>query len=145
MNPKLDVRQWIIASIAVFIFASVWAFLTMRLILTPLSPSLVPAPPEATEMMTQRLLIYLSRAINALLFVYIFTKGYEGKPGVGEGVRFGLLIGLFMQLPYFLWSSAMATLPTDYLVIRGVLALADAILSGLIVGLIYKGQPKPVP
>lgn len=143
MNPKLNVRQWIIASVAVFVFASVWAFLITRLILTPLYPSLFPAPPEATEVMTQRLLVYLGRAITALLFVYIFTKGYEGKPGVGEGARFGLLIGLFIQLPYFFWSAGTSTLPTDYLVLRGVFALADAILSGTIVGMIYKGQPKP--
>jgi hypothetical protein len=33
-----------------------------------------------------------------ILSCFIFTKGYEGN-GIGEGVRFGLLIGLFMFIP----------------------------------------------
>jgi hypothetical protein len=143
MSSKLNVKQWIIAAIAVFVFSSVWIFLTTRLVTAPSYPSLFPAPPESADVMMQRLLIYLGRAITALLFAYVFTRGYEGKPGVGEGLRYGLLIGLLIQVPGVFYSQVSSGLPTGFVVLRGVFGLADQILSGIIVGMIYKGQPKP--
>jgi hypothetical protein len=143
MNSKLNVKQWIIAAIAVFVFSSIWNFLVARLIMAPSYPSLFPAPPESADVMTQRVLIYLARAITALLFVYVFTRGYEGKPGVGEGLRYGLLIGLLIQVPGVFYSQISSGFPTGFVVLRGVFGLADQILSGTIVGMIYKGQPKP--
>lgn len=41
---------------------------------------------------------WLSGLIWSFIFVYIFAKGYENK-GIMEGVRFGLLIGVFYSLP----------------------------------------------
>jgi hypothetical protein len=142
MNSKLNVKQWIIATIAVFVFSSIWAFLTTRLVTAPSYPSLFLAPPEVADLMMQRVLIYLARAITASLFVYVYTRGYEGKPGVGEGVRFGILIGLLIQLPLLFGSLGTSGLPAGYLVLRFAFLLADAIFSGLIVGIIYKGRPK---
>ncbi|MFH1277132.1 MAG: hypothetical protein ABIK65_01970 [Candidatus Eisenbacteria bacterium] len=39
-------------------------------------------------------LMWLVTLIASFFFVLVFSKGYEGK-GIGEGVRFGLYIGLW--------------------------------------------------
>jgi hypothetical protein len=142
MNSKLNVKQWIIAAIAVFVFSSIWTFLVTRVVMSPSYPVLYPTGPALEDLVVQRVLIYLARALFALLFVFVFTRGYEGKPGIGEGVRYGLLLGLLIQLPGTLYSVGLTGLPTGYLVLRAVFGLVDAILSGIIVALIYKGQPK---
>ena len=38
---------------------------------------------------------WAGRILYTLVFCYIFLQGYENK-GVGEGVRYGLLIGLLL-------------------------------------------------
>lgn len=43
-------------------------------------------------------LLWVSSAIMLYLFCQIFTAGYQGK-GVAEGMRFGLLLGLFLSVP----------------------------------------------
>jgi hypothetical protein len=53
--------------------------------------------PEA-ELNDMMGLMFVSAALVLYLFCRIFVGGYEGK-GVGEGARFGLLIGLFMSIP----------------------------------------------
>ena len=75
-----------------------------------------------------------------MIFVFVFTRGYEGKPGVGEGLRYGLWIGLLIFLPEFFMNLVTTSRPADFLAIRGLGSLVEALVCGVIVGLIYKGQ-----
>jgi hypothetical protein len=146
MSSKLNVRQWIIASIVVFVFLSVWGFLVNRLIM----PGLFPPPSTAESMsmaesgnpLLQRFWIYCGRAVFALLFVYIFTRGYEGKPGLGEGLRYGLWIGLFLNLPGVPGNLIFGANSTEVVVAQSVLWFLSYLLCGLFAGAIYKAPPK---
>lgn len=67
----------------------------------------------------------LGDLVWSFLFVYIFKKGYEGK-GPLEGLRFGLLIGVFFCSPIifgFFPLQAITDVSPDF---------SDAILPGLI-------------
>lgn len=55
--------------------------------------------------------IFLSNAIVAYFLSLVFTKGYEGK-GIGEGVRFGLFMGLIVATP--MAYATYATMPITY-------------------------------
>jgi uncharacterized PurR-regulated membrane protein YhhQ (DUF165 family) len=49
--------------------------------------------------MTSRMwVMYVVGVLVALLFTYIFVKGREGK-GIAEGVRYGIIIWLFVSVP----------------------------------------------
>jgi hypothetical protein len=43
-------------------------------------------------------LFIVVEAFVAFFFTLIFSKGYEGK-GIGEGIRYGLYVGLMMSIP----------------------------------------------
>ena len=81
----------------------------------------------------------LSYFIYSVFFVIIYGKGYEaGKPGVGQGLRFGMLMGL-LQAPAgaLIWYSVLpipASLAFSWL--AGGLAL-NAVL-GLVAGVLWK-------
>jgi hypothetical protein len=144
MSSKLNVRQWIIASIVVFVFVSIWGFLVNRLIM----PGLFPPASMSTSMadlgnpVLQRFWIYCGRAVFALLFVYIFTRGYEGKPGLGEGLRYGFWIGLFLNLPGVPSNLIFTANPAEVVVAQSVLWFLSYLFCGLFTGAIYKGSPK---
>ena len=44
---------------------------------------------------TEGMASWVGRILYSLVFCYIFLQGYENK-GVGEGLRYGLLIGLLL-------------------------------------------------
>lgn len=44
-------------------------------------------------------IMHLTSAVWTVIFCYIFTRGYEGK-GPVEGVRYGLVVGLLIGIPY---------------------------------------------
>ena len=138
MNSKLNVKQWLIATAATFVVFSILAFFVQRAVWVHWTPDQGLPQPENLTML--RLWMYLSRALFCAIFVYIFSLGYQGKPGIGEGFRFGLWVGLLTNLPGVFSSMVITTSSLDFLLARAAVGLVQAILGGLIVGLIYKGQ-----
>jgi len=89
------------------------------------------------NMMSRIWLMYVIGALVALLFTYIFIKGREGK-GIAEGVRYGIIIWLFVSLP--MGVSMWVLLPIPYMIIfRSLLfGLLEMLVAGILVAVIYK-------
>lgn len=78
----------------------------------------------------------------ALLFCFIYVKGYEpNKAGAAQGIRYGLYMGLFVQLPMFFDYFVVLNAPGSLLTWWLIYGLLVAIICGGILGAIYK--PKP--
>jgi len=142
MNSKLNVKQWLVASVAVFVVLSILEFLVGRLVIGPWAAQLFPSDLQTEDAVMMRVWAYLGRAVFSLMFVFVFTRGYEGKPGVGEGLRYGLWIGLLIYLPQFFMNMVIMHRPADFLAVRGLASLVEVVVSGVIVAMIYKGQQK---
>ena len=77
-----------------------------------------------------------TQILTAMIAAFIFTRNFEGK-GIGEGVRFGLMLGAFMAV---MMSSSYAWMPIPLTL---ALSWAGAGLGtglglGIIFSLIYK-------
>lgn len=94
-----------------------------------------------TEAVMARLMPYgwLVTLITSVLLVYIFHKGYEGKGSkVAEGLRFGLIIGLFTALPMSVWSYVMIPMTVALAAAWFAIGMVDMLVAGAVVGLLYK-------
>lgn len=139
MRPPLNTKLFLYAAVAVFVVHSIWLVLMSRLVLWPLFDPGASSAPVPENIWTMRLWTYLARAIFCLVFVLIFTRGYEGKPGVGEGARYGLLVGIMMFLPNFFMNFTLPVpSPTGYSVTRCIFEMAGAILIGVLANMIYR-------
>lgn len=90
----LNIQRFIFANIAVFFWmVAADMFITHMCLMDTYqqTPELWRPVDEIQANVWWMLLAYF---ILAKVFVYIFTRGYEGK-GWAEGARYGLLIGLF--------------------------------------------------
>jgi hypothetical protein len=92
------------------------------------------------DMMSRMWVMYVIGVLVALLFTYIFIKGREGK-GITEGVRYGIIIWLFVSVPMSV--SMWVLLPIPHMIIlRGLLfALLEMLVAGILVAVIYKPSP----
>ena len=84
-------------------------------------------------------LMTLGQLLFGLVFAWIYTKGYEaGKPGLGQGLRYGFLIGLLSSISYI--SVWYVVLPIPFVLAAGWVAsmLVDCLGAGAVVGLIYR-------
>ncbi len=91
--------------------------------------------PEA-EMHDHMCWMMIGKAMIAIFFTVLFAKGYEGT-GMGEGVRFGLLIGLFSSGGCFL-QYAVSPIPSSLMWSWIVLGLIQYIIGGIVVSMVYK-------
>jgi uncharacterized PurR-regulated membrane protein YhhQ (DUF165 family) len=89
------------------------------------------------NMMSRMWVLYVVGVLVALLFTYIFVKGREGK-GITEGVRYGIIIWLFVSVPMSV--SMWVMLPIPYIIIlRWMLfGLLEMLVAGILVAVIYK-------
>jgi uncharacterized PurR-regulated membrane protein YhhQ (DUF165 family) len=89
------------------------------------------------DMMSRMWVMYLIGVMVALLFTYIFIKGREGK-GISEGVRYGIIIWLFVNVP--MGASLWVLLPIPYMIVfRALLfGLLEMLIAGILVAVIYK-------
>jgi hypothetical protein len=94
------------------------------------------------DMASRMWVMYLVGALAALMFTYIFVKGRENK-GISEGVRFGIIIWLFVNVP--MGASMWAMFPIPYMTIaRGLLfGLLETLIAGILVAVIYKPLAPP--
>jgi len=77
----------------------------------------------------------------AYFFVFIFSKGYEGK-GIGEGLRYGFYIALMMALPAAFAEYAMHTIPVSLSIEWFCLDIVKLLIAGAVAAMIFSGKQK---
>ena len=68
----------------------------------------------------------------------IYAKGYEGGPGVGEGLRFGLLVGVFAACFFAGVSYGTLNINKKLALMLAAAGFGEWTLAGIIIGLVYK-------
>lgn len=139
MNSTLNVKQWAIATVAVFVVMSAIQYLIHGALLSDWYAEHSHYWRSPEDMMSRMHWMYVGYALFAGLFCYIFSLGYEGKPGIGEGFRYGALIGALIGFPKMFTDHAVFYYQGKVIVAWGVGMFVTCILLGILAGMIYKG------
>jgi hypothetical protein len=90
-----------------------------------------------TDMMQKLWIMYVTALIFSFLFVYIFSKGYEGK-GIAEGIRYGLIIGLLMNIVGMFNQYAAYPISLSLTVQWFIYGVIQIIICGIVTAALYK-------
>ena len=139
MNNKL----WIYASIAVFIGFGLLEFIVNGILLQDIYQKYASVWRSESEMQSMMGLMWLGYAIFAVFFTFIYTKGYEPKkPGLEQGLRFGLYVGLaFAPLQSLIWYVVLP-IPGALAFYWFLAGMVEFTAVGALAGLIYKKSKK---
>jgi hypothetical protein len=84
----------------------------------------------------------LAHVMMAGAFTWIYARGVENKPWLGQGLRFGLALALFCTVPIYLIYYCVQPVP-EMLVIRQIAYdLILMLLVGAVVAFLYRGQGR---
>lgn len=135
----MNVKRFILASLSVYITFQVLDFIIHGLILA----STYQALPHLwrPDMMSLMWIMYLSSLFMSFVFVYIFAKGYENR-GVPEGLRFGIVMGLFMNVIGMFSQYAMYPIPFSLTIQWFLYGMAEFIVAGIVVSAVYRPGVK---
>ena len=84
----------------------------------------------------------LAHVVMAGAFTWIYARGVENKPWLGQGLRFGLALALFCTVPIYLIYYCVQPVP-EMLVIRQIAYdLIMMLFVGAVVAFLYRGQGR---
>ena len=84
----------------------------------------------------------LAHVVLAGAFVWIYARGMEAKPWLGQGLRFGLAVALLTCVPYYLIYYSVQPLPGMLVVKQIVFDTIATMILGVAAAFVYRGQGR---
>jgi len=134
MNAKKLVLAWLAGFVVMFLLSGLWYLVIMKNYYQVQFSEVNRAEPMI-------LWIFLGYLIAAFLMAYIYPIGYKGGSPAGEGLKFGILIGLLMALPVGLIFYGAYTIPLSGTFVDIIYQVIEKSIGGVIIGLVY-GRSK---
>ncbi|MFQ5865652.1 MAG: hypothetical protein ACE5IW_10520, partial [bacterium] len=138
----MNARRYLFASLGVFVVYFVLSIIVHWVLLKGAYEATADVWRPQTEMNAYMPILWVTQLVVSFLFVFIYTKGYEGK-GIMEGVRYGLWIGLLMSIPMAFGSYASLPIPLGLAIRWLVFGLVEFIILGIVAAAIYKPAAQP--
>jgi hypothetical protein len=83
-------------------------------------------------------LMFVGTLIAMFAVAYIYAKGYEGGAGFQEGLRFGVLVGIFVAGAFAGVDYAVLNIGRRLAVGLVCAGIGEWALNGIVIGVIYK-------
>ncbi len=132
-------KQCLIASIAVFIVFFILDFVLHGILLKDIYQQTAAVWRPEAEMQSLMWLMWVGYVIFAPVFVIIYSKGYDpGKAGLGQGIKFGFLIGILISSLSSLTWYAVLPIPAILCIYWFLGGMVQMIVAGAVVGLLHK-------
>jgi hypothetical protein len=133
-------KRMLLTAVAVFAVGFLFAFLVHGLWLAEDYKAVsILMRPEAEMKMG---IMTLGYAIWALGVAWLYTKGVEAKPWVGQGLRFGIALAAIWIVPAYLGNYATMPFPLQ-LILKGLAGdTVNALACGLVAAAINKVPAK---
>jgi len=128
------VRRFSLAFLAAFVFIFLWGWLYNGVLLKDVYTQSLWRPQNETISLFHWIII--GQAILVLAFVMIYASGFAGG-GVAAGIRLGIMLEI-LAIGARMMMYAVQPLPAKLIVYWSVGGLIEMIVTGAIVGAIYK-------
>jgi len=97
---------------------------------------------RSTAQMEQKTwIMWVGRLLFSAMFVWVYTRGLEAKPWLGQGVRYAILIWLFFGVPVALDQHVLYRVPYTLAITWMVVSAVQLVLIGLTTAAICKKAP----
>ena len=84
----------------------------------------------------------IAHVMMAGAFTWIYARGVENRPWLGQGLRFGLAVAFLAVIPLYLIYYTVQPLPSDLVVKQIVFDTVCTLLLGVVVAFLYRGQSR---
>ena len=130
MNGRRLVLGALAAFLVVFLLSGLWHVLLMRDFYDAAQGGTMRDPPLFLS-------IGLGYLVVGFIMAYMYPKGYEGGSPIGEGLKFGAIIGLLWWFPTQLVLYGALDGPFAIVLVDGAWHLVEEGFAGAALGLVY--------
>jgi len=134
----MNTKRWLLASVAVLVVMMVLEFLIHGVLLQGVYQQTASVWRAQSEMQRLMWIFWVGYLVFAPLFAFIYVKGYEkGKPGLGQGFRFGLYVGAMLSVAHSFGWYVILPIPLALSFYWFVAIFVEFIAAGVAAGLVY--------
>jgi hypothetical protein len=135
----MNTKRWLLASVAVLVAIAVLEFVIHGMLLSGVYRQTPNVWRAQAQMQQMAWIFWIGYLVFAPFFALIYVKGYEkGKPGLGQGVRFGLYLGAMLSVMHsFVWY-AILPIPLALAFYWFIAIFVEFVVAGAVAGLVYR-------
>lgn len=131
-------KKLVISVIAIFIVSMLLGFVIHGTILHGEYAKLPNLMRSEDAMHSLMPIMMIANVIFAIGFSWIYIRGREAKPWLGQGVRYGIAVALLAVVPYYLIAYVVMPWPSDLVAQQVMYDSLGAILMGIVVAWINR-------
>jgi len=134
-------KKFLITWLVMFILYFAFGFIVHGVLLSAdyAATNLMRPEAEAQKMMH---LMILAHLMMAGAFTWIYARGVENKPWLGQGLRFGLAVALLGCVPLYIIYHVVEPVPGSLAVKQIVFDTIATLILGAVVAFLYRGQGR---
>jgi len=132
----MSTARVIIAIVVVFVLSSLFGTIIHAFLLKADYEQIAQLYRTAAD--TKFIFIWIGYFAFSVGSVWVYTKGVEDKPALGQGLRFGLAMWLILTLPSFLIAYATQPIPQTLLVKQVGYELVNRLILGVVTAAILQ-------
>ena len=132
------------AAVVAWIVSIGIGFFVNEVLLADLALANAPAMRPEAELMAKLPLGFAFLLLGFFAFAYAYAKGYEGRNGVIEGIRFGVVAALLVIGFGVIWQYVVFPISGTMAVAIVIDTIVELAIYGAIVGAIYRPTGVPV-
>ena len=107
----MELKKTVLAIVVGYILLIVLGFLVNSVWLMPVYREHESVWRPAAVMMRKRWVMLVGQLIFTIMFAWVYTRGVENKPWVGQGIRYGILMTLLAVVPSACAQYAIYSIP----------------------------------
>jgi hypothetical protein len=134
-------KKFLIAWLVIFVLWMIGGFVVHGTLLNADYQAMGTMRPEA-EQQSMMALMLLAHAVLAGGFVWIYARGVENKPWLGQGLRFGFAVACIAVIPVYLIYYVVLPTPSAVACKQIVFNTILTLILGAVVAFLYRGQGR---
>ena len=138
----MDWKKFILAVVVCFVMLEGTGFLIHGVWLQPIYQQFQDSWREQAQMEQKMWIMWVSDLLFTIMFAYVYTRGMENKPWLGQGIRYGITIALLMTIPVTLGNYVVFRVPYTLALTWMAVGAAQLIVVGVIVAFFLKKAPS---
>jgi hypothetical protein len=87
-------------------------------------------------------LMLIAHVLMAGAFTWIYARGVENRPWLGQGLRFGLAVALLTCIPFYMIYFVVQPMPADLAIKQIAYDTILTLVLGAVVAFLYRGQAR---
>ena len=133
-------KKFFIAWLAIFIVWMCGSFIVHAVLLHADYAALPQMFRSETDSQQYFPVMLLAHVIMSGAFVWVYARGIEAKPWLGQGIRFGVVIALLAEVPTYMIYYAVQPMPGMHVVKQTVFDGVLLLLLGAVVAFLYRNE-----